>query len=375
MEDLRVEEENRYIEEIRQSYARFGYIIAISPLLIYFDSFFPSKMGRLNTTFILFTIYALSHYFFIRRYPQRALIPRKILTIVIDIAATTFFIYTLDRYGFIFHVLYVWIIMGNGLRFGPYYLFFSMLLCVGAILAIYILNPFWKARAYIVVYMIATSIVVPLFALILMRRLREKNIELAKLLRLVERQSRIDSLTDIPNRLSFELELERYMKRRIPFALLFIDIDGFKAVNDNFGHDIGDEVLKEVAQRLDDSIEKGDFLARLGGDEFVVMSRGGEKIVRKLAEDICRRLSEPYGENAEIDYLSASIGISYFPKDTEDEFMLKRYADIAMYAVKQDGRNGYKEYCHCWKGRERKLSDKYRRNGDSNTKSRPSGSG
>jgi diguanylate cyclase (GGDEF)-like protein len=347
--------EESQIEEVRQSYARFGYIMLIAPILIYLNNYFPQKINQLNFVYIIFTAYAALHYIFIKYFPSSAVLPRKLLAIIADITATSFFVYYLDRYGFIFHLLYIWIIMGNGLRFGPRYLFFAMGVSITAISLIYFYSPFWHSRIYLIVYMILTAIVIPLFALLLMRRLREKNRELSKLLQLVEKQSKIDSLTGIPNRFSFELEIKRYMSRDIPFALLFIDIDGFKSVNDNYGHDVGDQVLREIARRLAQSTGKSEFFARLGGDEFVVMSRRRGEAIRNLAESIRKNLSRPYGKKGEIDNLSASIGISYFPKDTDDEFMLKRYADIAMYAVKQGGKNGYMEYCDCWEDKKPKT--------------------
>jgi diguanylate cyclase (GGDEF)-like protein/PAS domain S-box-containing protein len=159
-----------------------------------------------------------------------------------------------------------------------------------------------------------------------------------------------DVLTKLANRVNFETHLKSslaYCKRRnTKIALFFIDLDKFKDVNDTYGHSIGDEMLKTVAKRLEESIRKEDFIARLGGDEFVLIIKDvkDNDDMLTLAHKINENIKEPIVIGDKVFFMSLSIGISIFPdhgKDTED---LIKHSDAAMYEVKENGRNGYKLY-------------------------------
>jgi diguanylate cyclase (GGDEF)-like protein len=156
-----------------------------------------------------------------------------------------------------------------------------------------------------------------------------------------------DALTDLPNRVLFrerlDLELER-IKRGEQLAMLYIDIDEFKAVNDSLGHPVGDELLKAVASRLRSCIRETDFVARLGGDEFAIVQTGVEQPsdVMGLVKRIYDAIREPYeclGHNLMTD---ASIGIALAPHDGTDLDQLLKSADLAMYGAKADGRRTYR---------------------------------
>lgn len=161
-------------------------------------------------------------------------------------------------------------------------------------------------------------------------------------------QANYDPLTDLPNRQLFQDRLYSAVvsakRNNMQLALLFIDLDRFKEVNDSFGHATGDELLVQVAQRLNKCIRESDTLARLGGDEFVVIlnNLGGnhdtENIVRTMLEQLERPFSLNDGINAAI---SASIGIALYPTDGADDVTLIQNADAAMYRVKETGRNGF----------------------------------
>lgn len=131
-----------------------------------------------------------------------------------------------------------------------------------------------------------------------------------------------------------------------PFALLFIDIDGFKRVNDTMGHTVGDKVLLEASKRLQPYSNDESFISRIGGDEFIVLSKG-LKNTQSLANQIIMELAKPYIVSLDEEVvLSASVGVSYYPKDAKDAVHLVKYADMAMYDVKLHGKNSYKEYTH-----------------------------
>lgn len=159
-----------------------------------------------------------------------------------------------------------------------------------------------------------------------------------------------DPLTGLPNRAFLVDRLGRSLsigqRKGNPVAVLFLDLDRFKNVNDTLGHEAGDKVLQEVAGRLTACIRDTDTLARLGGDEFVVLAEGFEDpgYLTILAERILVSISEPFFlENNEY-YLGVSIGISVYPDDGVDGPTLLRCADSAMYSAKEEGRNNYRFY-------------------------------
>lgn len=181
--------------------------------------------------------------------------------------------------------------------------------------------------------------------------LRRSNIEL----KLSEDRLRYiayhDPLTSLGNRKYFQenltqsLDLARKQKQLL--ALLFLDLDGFKKVNDTLGHDIGDELLKAVADRLTNSLRHTDIVSRLGGDEFTVILPGipEVKYAGKVAEKIAKVVSEDYYLEGHQVHVTTSIGISIFPLDGESEETLIKKSDTAMYQAKKSGRNQHR-FCH-----------------------------
>ena len=160
-------------------------------------------------------------------------------------------------------------------------------------------------------------------------------------------QANFDALTGLPNRNLFRdhlsQELRKAKRTSAPLALMFLDLDGFKYVNDTLGHDMGDVLLKAAADRLNSCIRESDAVARLGGDEFTVILSELQDTgsVERVAGAILSKLATPFCLGDEIVYVSASIGITLYPEDgTEIEDLLKN-ADQAMYAAKQEGRNRY----------------------------------
>ncbi len=161
---------------------------------------------------------------------------------------------------------------------------------------------------------------------------------------LVWTQANYDALTGLPNRRLFYDRLEQEVKkaqRGRSLALLFIDLDRFKEVNDILGHDVGDLLLKEAASRIVHCVRESDTVARLGGDEFMVILSGlsDTNRVEAVAELIVRALEKPFRLGDEHAYLSASVGITLCPSDARDVETLVKNADQAMYVAKGLGRN------------------------------------
>ena len=156
-------------------------------------------------------------------------------------------------------------------------------------------------------------------------------------------EARYDAVTDLPNRRQFDEELQRCVSRAARTdetpAVFFIDLDGFKRINDELGHDRGDELLKAVGQVLAGTVRKGDFVARLSGDEFaVIMDLAARDTARQLATRLIERVSQELLPGHPAHRVSCSIGIAIFGIDTREAEALVKLADTAMYASKKSGK-------------------------------------
>jgi len=185
------------------------------------------------------------------------------------------------------------------------------------------------------------------------RRRAEENLD-RRLLELREaeaalrRMARFDSLTGLPNRTSFLETLDRTLlrarRRRSRVGLIFVDLDGFKAVNDNLGHEAGDALLRLSAERLRTAIRGSDMVARMGGDEFTVvvqdLDRGDDAAL--VAQKVLEQIARPCRLAGREVLVGASAGISVYPDDGRDSQTLLRHADLAMYRAKEDGKNTYR---------------------------------
>lgn len=162
---------------------------------------------------------------------------------------------------------------------------------------------------------------------------------------LIWNQANYDSLTQLPNRRLFTDRLEQGIRiahrEQLYLALLFIDLDRFKEVNDTLGHHVGDELLVEAAQRIKHCLRESDTVARLGGDEFTVILNELHDVshVGSIAQKIIETLAEPFKLRDEHVFVSASIGVTVYPEDAVLAEELLKNADQAMFAAKQNGRN------------------------------------
>ena len=179
---------------------------------------------------------------------------------------------------------------------------------------------------------------------------KEVEIKLKKQTELLNHQAYHDHLTNLPNRILFEDRLEQSItnskRHNENFALLFIDLDNFKEVNDTLGHHIGDKVLKLISKKLSTCVRAEDSLSRFGGDEFTIILQNiktptsAAEVAQKIIDIINMKITI---DNHEI-YLSASIGISICPKDSSIKSDIIKFADSAMYKAKENGKNSYQFY-------------------------------
>lgn len=164
----------------------------------------------------------------------------------------------------------------------------------------------------------------------------------------LDQLAHFDTLTGLPNRLLLQDRMRQLVaqaqRSKAYLAFCYIDLDGFKLVNDELGHEAGDELLVEAAKRLTESVREGDTVARLGGDEFVVLLAGLENLVacEAVLNRMLNAVAKPFTVGADRQaHVTASIGVTMYPADESDPDTLLRHADQAMYAAKRYGKNSY----------------------------------
>lgn len=159
-----------------------------------------------------------------------------------------------------------------------------------------------------------------------------------------------DQLTNLPNRILFNDRLKQALalarRARNQVAVMFLDLDGFKAINDSLGHAAGDELLRQVAERLIDCLRESDTVARFGGDEFTIVlpEIDSEESVSKIARKITEEIAKPYDIDGNEASVTTSIGISLYPADGQQPHTLVQKADNAMYHAKRHGKNHHEFY-------------------------------
>jgi diguanylate cyclase (GGDEF)-like protein len=266
---------------------------------------------------------------------------RRVLGAIHDNAVATLWLYLCGAAGALALFIYPFVTVGNGFRFGVRYLALSGLLGafgIGALLA----APGWDSHGMIGIGVLLSHVVVTVYTGVLLRHLRQTQAQLAE-------QATRDTLTGLPNRRLLKERLSDLLTApdRGHLACLYLDLDGFKAVNDRCGHHIGDKLLNRVAQEIRGCIRPSDTLARLGGDEFTVIvgTPAGREDARLVADRIIDAIdSIRIVDGHDVD-ISVSIGISFVCADAAERpgrsEELLRAADEAMYAAKRSGKGRY----------------------------------
>lgn len=273
---------------------------------------------------------------------------RRMLSIVLDQAVFAFALY--ESGDVLAPVLWAPVVMaiGNGLRNGAGYAKLSALiggLSVGGALS---LSPHWHAGKLVTEGIVLAIIVLPWYTLLLSKQIALAKREMQQRAALFESASRTDSLTGLMNRTGFfqclQKLIENVERNGSRGAVMLLDLDGFKGVNDACGHSTGDDVLKSVATRLHDCIDAVDKVARLGGDEFgiVVTDASDLREVERLAQSLIDSVSAVHVRGQGDLRIGASIGICLLPDDDcRDEASVMETADRRMYHAKKSGKNRF----------------------------------
>jgi diguanylate cyclase (GGDEF)-like protein len=264
-------------------------------------------------------------------------IPRRIVAIVFDIGAVTYGLYFLGEAGIPLFGLYLFNACGNGFRFGPRYLYLSSALSILGFTFVLTTSDYWASQRTFGVGILLVLVVIPMYFASLTSQLHTVLGHMRKI-------ATHDNLTGLPNRHSFYEHLQQILrsaeKNQNRFAVVFIDLDGFKPINDTLGHAAGDEVLRSVASRLKQCVRHDDVVARIGGDEFVIILLDIEttsmlSVVRKIIDMI----AAPYTGIAKTVTLTSSVGIATYPDNGRTVDEMVAHADAAMYRSKRAGRN------------------------------------
>lgn len=328
-----------YLENEKiQSFLRFT-IVIVSAIAITYDYYYNDAYTLDRYYYIMsfplnVLIVSLAHYYFINKYPNLFQIQRIALISIYEVVMTVYVMYLVGELSVFFVALLLWYIVGYNMRYGTKlgYVTYSSVILAWVFLLKY--SDYWQQNVDVGLGWLIAFIVIPLYFFKLVEILHG-NINQS-----IYRATH-DPLTGLPNRVLFDEKLEEYIKKygeeQKKFALIFIDLDKFKEVNDIYGHIIGDRVLKEAAKRIG---EVDEFSSRLGGDEFVsIVQYKEEQELRGHLDKLVQTLSNTC-TNEKIK-LSASVGVAIYPLHATNAHELKKKSDKAMYKAKKAGKNRY----------------------------------
>jgi len=295
-----------------------------------------------GTGFLLFSFILLAH---IVIFPVASPV-RRVVGMLTDLTSVSIIMHLEGEYGAILSFIYLWVCVGNGLRYGTRYLYAGMAVSITAYITMVATTPYWREQIFAAAGFLICLIVLPLFYSVLLKKNEKTHEELSLLAEKLRNIANHDTLTGLPNRHSFHETLEQMLvaaeSDKSNLAIMFIDLDGFKPINDTYGHSCGDEVLIATSSRLKHSLRKGDFIARLGGDEFVLLLTNiSKEEVHVVARKIVAIVATPIVTDCATMKVTSSLGIAFFPDNAQTVKALLARADAAMYKSKRTGKNGY----------------------------------
>jgi len=296
-----------------------------------------------------YALISLVYYRWVTKEPH-AYLWRRYIVIVTDLGLTGYVNYRLGVAGLGFYPLYLWVVIGNGLRFGSHYLGVSTAVGILFFLIANGLNGTVASHPGVIVGLFTGLLLMPKFFLAMIRRLADANRILARKKQEAEHQATHDLLTGLPNRSLLEDRVSQAVAQAKStasnLAVAFIDLDNFKSINDNFGHDAGDQLLSQIAECLTRNVRDTDTVARLGGDEFIVLLEncGDANSVAAIVDQLFGCSGCYYRIGHHETYVTWSCGVAVYPHDGVTGSDLIRKADTAMYQAKEAGANLFRLY-------------------------------
>ena len=338
--------DTRRRSERSQSFARIVIAIVVGIYIAGMSLVRPDAQSLIQASWIVlaFFVFSLSLYISVRVHPRTSAL-RRTTGIIADLALTSYCMYITGSFGAFFYAIYLWVIVGNGLRFGVRYLFLAMALGVIGFAGVIAASEYWNTNLNLAAGLLIGMIILPLFYASMLHELEEMNHKLESQVEETVFSATHDSLTGLPNRYLFMDRFHQSVglatRHSLNIAVLFIDIDRFKQVNDTLGHSAGDDLLCQIGSRIKQCLRSADTVARLGGDEFTVLltNLNAKKDVIRAAERLLEIFIEPFAIAGKTLNVTGSVGYSLFPEHGSTIDTLLDNADKAMYKAKGQGGN------------------------------------
>ena len=327
---------DRADSEHGQSLIRIAFVSIV--LVYFYTDYFVSRVDEVSligarVIVAISFVMSLSIFAAIVWQPGKSVI-RRLLGMVHDVVAISFGMYLGEGAGAAVAVIYLWITIGNGFRYGVPYLYASAVLSLSGFATVYLSSQYWQSQGVLSLNILLTMLIVSPFVGSLLRSLHTAR-------DLLQQQASTDSLTGLLSRMEMEAAMEAlFTGDHSGHVLLFCDLDHFKEVNDVAGHAAGDKLLTDIGEFIRESVRKDDLCSRMGGDEFCVLLRDCSlERGRQIAEQI-RSKTTGYRFAWGTEYFSVGVSIGVAPSDAvNDADSLFRLADAACYAAKNAGRN------------------------------------
>ena len=275
--------------------------------------------------------------------------PRRITSIFIDQLFLAGVLGALGEDGAPFLAMFLVVSIDNALRYGRRFGYLASLIGAMAFMGVHAMHGFWHASGKVGLSWLVAMVIVPPYVSTFSQRIKRVGHRYRRRAEQMARVAMEDPLTGVSNRASFNQQLSRSFLRaqasggQEGFAVLYIDLDGFKAVNDKFGHPVGDALLKEVATTLKACVRGTDQLARLGGDEFaIVLNRITDaEVAKRIGAHVVDRVQQINSADGKPLTISCSVGLAMSPNTPRDGDLdrVLAAADEAMYEAKRAGKN------------------------------------
>jgi diguanylate cyclase (GGDEF)-like protein len=333
--------EHIYLQEERKYAAERFVFWAIATILAFVlsgmgDETIAREMLMAGFILLIVDLVGILYYYFMTYMPDTAIFPRKVFLILLDIGVISYLIHIFGHYGIYLFSLYTVIVLRSGASFGIAYFYIALAAAMAGMAALAAYSPYWSLHIDIVAAFALATMIVPFFSLHYLIETHRENHEFEEMLEETEVDDMHDALTGVLNRKGYKERMQTLLHEKRPFSLLFLDVNKFKAINENYGNDVGDQVLKEVARRISEYLEGDDALARLGADEFALITTRNKVYLDKLLAKLERNVTGRFKTGKTIVPIELNIGVSLYPEDAQSAMMLGKYADIALFAAQRD---------------------------------------